>query len=72
VLEVYNITQCSDYPANEASGYSGAIGFHDQIVLNRNYVQIANPAWTITNLTSGLTPQCNYGGSTPKQVILTY
>ncbi|HTG61980.1 MAG TPA: hypothetical protein VMG63_21560 [Terriglobia bacterium] len=71
VLEVYNITQCSDYPAGEASHYSGAIGFHDQIVLNDNYVRIT-PAWTVTNSASGLTPQCNYGGSTPKQVILTY
>ncbi len=71
VLEVYNITQCSDYPAGEASGYSGAIGFHDQIVLNSKYVKIT-PAWTVTNLTSGLTPQCNYGGSLPKQVILNY
>jgi len=71
VLEVYNITQCSDYPSGEASGYSGAIGFHDQIVLNDSYVKIT-PAWTVTNLSSGLTPQCSYGGSTPKQVILTY
>ena len=71
VLEVYNITQCNDYPAGEISGHSGSIGFHDQIVLNDNYVRIATP-WTITNLTSGLTPQCNYGGSTPKQVTLKY
>ena len=71
VREVYNITQCSDYPPGEASGYSGAIGFHNQIVLNNNYVRIT-PAWTVTNVASGLTPQCNYGGSTPKQVILKY
>jgi hypothetical protein len=71
VLEVYNITQCSDYPAGEESGYSGAIGFHDQVVLNDKYVQIT-PAWTVTNVSGGLTPQCNYGGSTRKQVLLTY
>jgi hypothetical protein len=50
---------------------AGGIGFHNQSVLNDNYVQItAN--WTITNLSSGLTPQCGYGGSAPKQVILKY
>ncbi|HLW85462.1 MAG TPA: hypothetical protein VKR60_09635 [Candidatus Sulfotelmatobacter sp.] len=71
VLEVYNITQCSDYPAKEGSGYSGAIGFHDHIVLNDSYVKIT-PAWTVTNVSGGLTPQCSYGGSVPKQVILNY
>jgi hypothetical protein len=68
VLEVYNITQCSDYPPPD---YAGGIGFHNQSVLNDKYVQI-NPAWTVTNWATGLTPQCNYGGSTPKQVVLTY
>ena len=68
---MYNITQCSDYPAGEESGYSGAIGFHDQVILNNKYVQIT-PAWTVTNLSSGLTPQCSYGGSVRKQVFLTY
>lgn len=68
VLEVYNIAQCSDYPPAD---YAGGIGFHNQSVLNDNYVQItAN--WTITNLSSGLIPQCGYGGSAPKQVVLTY
>jgi hypothetical protein len=68
VLEVYNIAQCGDYPPPD---YAGGIGFHNQSVLNDKYVQIT-PAWTITNWSSGLTPQCNYGGSNPKQVILTY
>ncbi len=49
VLEVYNITQCSDYPAGEESGYGGKIGFHDQVILNDQYVQI-NPSWTISNV----------------------
>jgi hypothetical protein len=71
VLEVYNITQCSDYPAGEESAHSGSIGFHDQVVLNRDYVQIT-PAWKVTNVSGGLSPQCNYGGSIPKQVNLTY
>ena len=68
VVEVYNIVQCGDYPPPD---YAGGIGFHNQSVLNNRYLQIT-PAWTVTNLSSGLTPQCNYGGSTPKQVVLTY
>ena len=68
VLEVYNITKCGDYPAPD---YNGGIGFHNQSVLNNNFVQIS-PTWTVTNLSSGLTPQCHYGGSTPKQIILKY
>jgi hypothetical protein len=71
VLEVYNITQCSDYPAAEESGIGGQLGFTDQIVWNDKNVKIT-PAWTISNVSGGLSPQCNYGGSTPKQVTLTY
>jgi hypothetical protein len=71
VLEVYNISQCSDYPSSEPSGIGGQIGFRDQLVWNAKNVKIT-PAWTVSNVSGGLTPQCNYGGSTPKQVILTY
>lgn len=66
VLEVYNIVQCGDYPSN------GSISFYNQGLYNDQFVQIANPAWSVTNSSSGLTPQCNYGGSLPKQVDLTY
>jgi hypothetical protein len=69
VLEVYGITQCGDYPPPD---YAGGIGFHNQSVLNDKFVQIAAPAWKIYNISSGLTPQCNYGGATPKQIVLTY
>jgi hypothetical protein len=69
VLEVYNIVQCTDYPQPD---YAGGIGFTNQSVLNAQFVAIGNPAWSVTNLSSGLTPQCNYGGSLSKQVILTY
>jgi hypothetical protein len=68
VLEVYNIAQCTDYPQPD---YAGGIGFNNQSVLNAQFAAIT-PAWTVTNLSSGLTPQCNYGGSLPKQVVLTY
>jgi hypothetical protein len=69
VLEVYNIAQCGDYPPPD---YAGGIGFFNQSVLNDKFAPIASPAWKVTNWSSGLTPQCNYGGSLPKQVILTY
>jgi hypothetical protein len=66
VLEVYNIAQCGDYPAN------GSINFYDQGLYNYKFVRIAKPAWKVTNLSSGLTPQCDYGGSLPEEVILNY
>jgi len=66
VLEVYNIAQCGDYP-----GGGDPIDFYEQHLWNDAFVQIPNPAWTITNLSRGLNPQCNYGGSLPQEVILT-
>jgi hypothetical protein len=69
VLEVYNIAQCGDYPPPD---YAGGIGFVNQSLLNDKFSVITSPAWKVTNSSSGLTPQCNYGGSLPKQVVLTY
>jgi len=68
VLEVYGIEKCTDYPTPD---YAGGIGFFNQSVLNDKFIPIA-PAWKVTNASSGLTPRCNYGGSVPRQVILTY
>jgi len=65
-LEVYNVVQCGDYPS---SGYSS---FYDLGLYNYKWTKIANPAWKVTNLSAGLTPQCNYGGTLPKQLTLTY
>jgi len=65
-LEVYNIAQCGDYPSN------GSIGFYNLGLFNDRFVKIPHPVWTVTNLSSGLTPQCSYGGSVPQQLILTY
>jgi hypothetical protein len=65
-LEVYNIVQCGDYPSN------GSISFYNLALYNDSFVKIANPAWSVTNLSSGLTPQCSYGGSLPKQATLKY
>jgi hypothetical protein len=74
VMEVYNIAQCGDYPSAPAGGYSGgsaAINFYNQGLFNNKFVEIADPKWEIST-TSGLTPSCTYGGSLPKEVILTY
>ncbi len=65
-LEVYNIVQCGDYPSNSS------INFYNLGLYNDSFVKIANPAWSVTNLSSGLTPQCSYGGTLPKQVTLKY
>jgi len=67
-LEVYNIAACGNYPTN------GSITFYDLSLYNDNFALIANPdpGWTVTNSSSGLTPQCNYGGSLPEQLTLTY
>ena len=64
-LEVYNIVQCGDYPS------SGSTTFYDLGLYNYKWQKIA-PAWSVTNLSSGLTPQCGYGGKLPKQLTLTY
>jgi len=68
VLEVYNISQCSDFPNPD---YAGGIGFTNQSLLNDNF-DVLTPGWKVYNISSGLTPQCNYGGSVPKQIVLTY
>jgi hypothetical protein len=65
-LEVYNVAQCSDYPPN------GPIIFNASLY-DDNFNLISNPGWSITNYSSGLTPQCNYGGQVSgTQVTLEY
>jgi hypothetical protein len=71
-LEVYNVAQCSDYPSNGGYPGSNAMSFNELGLFNDKFVQIAAPNWKISNVSGGLTPQCGYGGSTPKQVILTF
>lgn len=66
-LEVYNVSQCSDYPAN------GSFSFYDLELYNDSFVEYANPGWTFSNASSGLTPQCGYGASiSPATVTLDY
>lgn len=65
-LEVYNIAQCANYPSN------GAISFYNVGLFNDSFALIPNPGWAVVNASSGLTPQCGYGGSLPQQVSLYY
>jgi hypothetical protein len=65
-LEVYNIAQCGDYPSN------GSISFYNVGLYNDGFSKIAHPNWSVTNISSGLTPQCGYGGSLPQQLTLNY
>jgi len=74
VLEVYNIAQCGDYPDGSADDYRQAgpsINFYGQALWTSGGAQVKTPAWTISTA-SGLSPSCNYGGTLPKEVILTY
>ena len=67
VLEVYNIAQCSDYPS------SGSFNFINLELYNDSFAEYSNPGWIITNASSGLTPQCSYGGSeSAAEVTLKY
>jgi hypothetical protein len=71
-LEVYNVIQCTDYPSQDGYPGGNAISFNEIGLYDNNFVQIANPNWSVSNVSGGLTPQCSYGGSLPNQVILTY
>jgi sugar lactone lactonase YvrE len=65
VLEVYNISQCSDYPPN------AAIDFYNVALYDDSFNQISNPGWVFNQAGgySGLTPQCNYGGQEASQTV---
>jgi len=67
-VDVYNIVQCSDNPN---SPYN-ALSFNEIVLKDDKFVQIADPRWSVSNISRVLTPQCNYGGSLPNQVILTF
>jgi len=55
-LEVYNVSQCSDYPSN------GFINFTAVDLYDNSFNLIPSPAWGYSADASGLSPQCNYGG----------
>jgi hypothetical protein len=67
-LETYSIAQCSDYPPN------GSIVFYNLALYDYNFDLISNPGWSLDNWSTGLTPQCSYGGqvNAQQQVILNY
>ena len=66
-LEVYNIVQCTDYPV------LGSLTFSAVSLYDYNFDLISSPGWSITNLSSGLTPQCEYGGqAAATQATLDY
>jgi hypothetical protein len=67
-LEVYYIASCYDYPPTQAQSQTFNVTLYDD-----NFNVISNPGWYINNRSSGLTPQCNYGGTvSPTQVTLDY
>jgi hypothetical protein len=53
-LEVYNVAQCGDYPADDSLTFSG-LQLYDY-----KFNLISNPAWT-TDVSSTAQPECNYG-----------
>jgi len=66
-LEVYNIVQCSDYPPDGSTTFSNLALYDD------NFDQISSPGWLLDNWSSGLTPQCGYGGQgSATQATLNY
>jgi hypothetical protein len=65
-LEVYGVVQCGDYPAG------GTTTFYDLGLYNYKWQRLGSPGWNVTNLSSGLSPQCGYSGKLPKQLTLTY
>jgi hypothetical protein len=54
VLEVYNVSKCSDYPRG------GSLELYDLALYNDKFTKVT-PAWNLGEYWVGLTPQCNYG-----------
>jgi hypothetical protein len=64
VMEVYNIQRCQDYPS------SSRLSFYELYLYNYKY-EVVNPKWT-TNVASGLSPVCGYGGGPRTQLTLDF
>jgi len=65
VLEVYNVDQCLDYPANASLTFNS-------LLYDNNFNLIANPAW-ITGIAPNIQPQCDYAvTTTATNTTLTY
>jgi hypothetical protein len=65
VMEVYNIVQCGDYPS------SARLSFYETYLYNYKFDVIGSPKWT-TNVASGLSPVCSYGGGPRTQLTLDF
>jgi hypothetical protein len=65
-LEVYNIAHCRDFPP------SNSASFYNLALYNDSFAKIASPGWTVTKLSTGVNPQCSYGGTTPEQLTLAF
>jgi hypothetical protein len=64
VMEVYAVAKCTDYPANGGILFFG-LGLYDY-----NFNQVT-PGWSFTNWSSGVTPQCDYGGAVDSSTEVT-
>ncbi len=57
VLEAYSVVQCSDYPQSKY------LAFYPTLY-DDNFHVVDEPNWLLQDLSSGLPPQCSYGGQT--------
>lgn len=65
-LEVYNVSQCSNYPSSTSEPLT-QVSLYDN-----NFTKITSPAWS-NFVFGGLSPTCNYNvQSTASQVTLNY
>jgi hypothetical protein len=68
VLEAYNITQCSDYPAFSDNS-PGSVSFEDIFVYNYDFGLISNPGWSVSYPVGSQTPQCGYSVLTATEAV---
>ncbi len=69
-FEVYGIVSCNDYPAISGAPGSGSVSFNALNLYDDKLAEVS-PKWQFS-VDKTDTPQCNYGGTSPKQVTLQY
>ncbi len=69
-FEVYGIVSCNDYPAVSGAPGSGSVSFNALNLYDDKLAEVS-PKWQFS-VDKTDTPQCNYGGASPKQVTLQY
>ena len=72
VLEVYNVTYCSNYPNNPNGFAGGAHSSFNEIGLYNDSLSQVSPVWAKTLWAPGANPQCSYNATVPAQALLTY